>query len=167
MGVVKYALRRIRLQAWLLTKLWLISLLPSLIARQWAEPLNDGFLINPSRKHAYIILTPLNPSFIVKGYTLFVLFRLKNIDCGYSLEPPRRSGSNEFPQSMFWTGIWKISEFLFENFQVFLVVEFSIYFNRRVFVMFFRVLRSDCKRSWSGPPRSYYWFSFPLASDLH
>ena len=26
---------------------------------------------------------------------------LKNIDCGYSLEPPRRGGSNEYPQSMF------------------------------------------------------------------
>ena len=25
----------------------------------------------------------------------------KNIDCGYSLEPPRRRGSNEYPQSMF------------------------------------------------------------------
>ena len=25
----------------------------------------------------------------------------KNIDCGYSLEPPRRGGSNEYPQSMF------------------------------------------------------------------
>ena len=25
----------------------------------------------------------------------------QNIDCGYSLEPPRRGGSNEFPQSMF------------------------------------------------------------------
>ena len=24
-----------------------------------------------------------------------------NIDCGYSLEPPRRGGSNEYPQSMF------------------------------------------------------------------
>ena len=23
---------------------------------------------------------------------------LKNIDCGYSLEPPRRGGSNEYPQ---------------------------------------------------------------------
>ena len=39
------------------------------------------------------------------------IFRLKNsgifqisaqnIDCGYSLEPPRRGGSNEYPQSMF------------------------------------------------------------------
>ena len=25
----------------------------------------------------------------------------QNIDCGYSLEPPRRSGSNEYSQSMF------------------------------------------------------------------
>ena len=27
----------------------------------------------------------------------------QNIDCGYTLEPPRRGGgSNEYPQSMFW-----------------------------------------------------------------
>ena len=46
------------------------------------------------------------------------IFRLKNsdifnisaqnIDCGYSLEPPRRGGSNEYPQSMFWAEIRKI-----------------------------------------------------------
>ena len=28
----------------------------------------------------------------------------ENIDCGYSLEPPRRGGSNEYPQSMFLRG---------------------------------------------------------------
>ena len=27
----------------------------------------------------------------------------QNIDCGYSLEPPRWGGSNEHPQSMFLT----------------------------------------------------------------
>ena len=27
---------------------------------------------------------------------IFFLFLLKNIDCGYSLEPPRRGGSNEY-----------------------------------------------------------------------
>ena len=32
----------------------------------------------------------------------------QNIDCGYSLEPPHRGGSNEYPQSMFWTEIRKI-----------------------------------------------------------
>ena len=26
---------------------------------------------------------------------------VQNVDCGYSLEPPRRGGSNEYPQSMF------------------------------------------------------------------
>ena len=26
----------------------------------------------------------------------------QNIDCGHSLEPPRRGGSNEYPQSMFF-----------------------------------------------------------------
>ena len=38
---------------------------------------------------------------------IFFLYLLKNIDCGYSLEPPRRGGSNEYPQSMFWAEIWK------------------------------------------------------------
>ena len=32
---------------------------------------------------------------------IFFLFLLKNIDCGYSLEQPRRGGSNEYLQSMF------------------------------------------------------------------
>ena len=32
----------------------------------------------------------------------------QNIHCGYSLEPPRRGGSNEYPQSMFWAEIRKI-----------------------------------------------------------
>ena len=27
----------------------------------------------------------------------------QNIDCGYSLEPPHRGGSNEYPQSMFFS----------------------------------------------------------------
>ena len=25
------------------------------------------------------------------------------IDCGYTIEPPRRGGSNEYPQYMFWS----------------------------------------------------------------
>ena len=64
------------------------------------------------RKHTYIMLTPLKPHFyIVKlrfmvgggggGAHYFFLFLLKNIDCGYSLEPPQQGGSNEYPQSKF------------------------------------------------------------------
>ena len=33
----------------------------------------------------------------------------QNIDCGYSLEPPRRGGSNEYPQSTFLSRNKKIS----------------------------------------------------------
>ena len=32
----------------------------------------------------------------------------QNIDCGYSLEPPQRGGSNEYSQSMFLAEIRKI-----------------------------------------------------------
>ena len=49
---------------------------------------------------------PLEPHFYIAklglaGVNLFFLFLLQNIDCGYSLEPPRRGGSNVYPQSMF------------------------------------------------------------------
>ena len=39
------------------------------------------------------------------------IFRIsaRNIDCGYSLEPPQRGGSNEYQQSMFWAEIRKIT----------------------------------------------------------
>ena len=38
--------------------------------------------------------------FQIKNSDIFH-FSAQNIDCGYSLEPPRRGGSNEYPQSMF------------------------------------------------------------------
>ena len=49
---------------------------------------------------------PLEPHFYIeklgfKGVYLFFLFLLQNIDCGYSLEPPRLGGSNVYPQSIF------------------------------------------------------------------
>ena len=36
------------------------------------------------------------------NFDIFLIFA-QNIDCGYKLEPPRRGGSNEYPQSMFWS----------------------------------------------------------------
>ena len=47
------------------------------------------------------------------------LFLLKNIDCGYSLEPPRRGGSNGYPQPMFWANAWKLPEFFIWKFSFF------------------------------------------------
>ena len=35
-------------------------------------------------------------NFSDKKSLIFFTFLLKNIDCGYSLEPPRRGGSNEY-----------------------------------------------------------------------
>ena len=64
------------------------------------------------------------------------LFLLKNIDCGYALEPPRRGGSNEYPNLCFEQKCEKYQRFLSENLQ-FLEVKFSIYLNRHVFVMNF------------------------------
>ena len=87
---------------------------------------------------------PLKPHFyIVKlGFReVYIIFKslLKNNDCGYSLEPPRRGGSNEYPQSMFWAEIWKYQSFLSENFQ-FLEEKFSRYLHRHVFVMWRKYL---------------------------
>ena len=36
-----------------------------------------------------------------KKTLIFFIFLLKNKDCRYSLEPPRRGGSNDYPQFMF------------------------------------------------------------------
>ena len=83
-----------------------------------------------SRRHAYIILTPLKTHFqIVKlGFTgvhnIFLSFAFaKNIDYGYSLELLCWGSSSKYPQSifaeavltsthkLFWAEIWKFSVF--------------------------------------------------------
>ena len=46
-------------------------------------------------------LTPFSSKTrVYRGIHYFFLFLLKNIDCWHSLEPPRRRGSNEYPQSV-------------------------------------------------------------------
>ena len=48
------------------------------------------------------ILPPQNEKFPIKKTTkLYFFVSAQNIDCGYSLEPPQRGGSNEYPQSTF------------------------------------------------------------------
>ena len=65
---------------------------------------------DPFKPHFYIVKLGFTGVYIIflisaQKHRLWVLVRtastLKNIDCGYSLEPPRRGGSNEYPQSMF------------------------------------------------------------------
>ena len=93
------------------------------------------------------------------------LFLLKNIDCGYSLEPPRRGGSNVYPQSMFWAEIWRISEFLSEIFQ-FLKVNFSIYLNRHLFVMDYVCMVLPLFFSHTMPPCQSVSLSLSLSLSL-
>ena len=66
----------------------MLKRLPSL--RKLAHAINRDFL-------ALKILI-----FRLKKFDIFLIFA-QNIDCGYTLEPPRRGGSNEYPQSMFWS----------------------------------------------------------------
>ena len=75
---------------------------------------------------------PLKPHFyIVKlGFTgvyIIFLISVQNINCGHSLELPRRGGSNEYPQSMFWAETWKLSEFFIWKFSFFGAKIFSIF----------------------------------------
>ena len=69
----------------------------------WRQPVN-AHLSQPLRKHAYSniqkILAPKYEKIQIKNCDIFHI-SAQNIDCGYSLEPPRRGGSNEYPQSMF------------------------------------------------------------------
>ena len=58
------------------------------------------------RKHAYSYILKISPpkteSFQIKKSDFFY-FSGQNIGCGYTLEQPRRGGSNEYPQSMFFS----------------------------------------------------------------
>ena len=56
------------------------------------------------QKHAYSQILKISPpkteSFLDKNSDIFHI-SVQNIDCWYSLEPPRQGASNEYPQSMF------------------------------------------------------------------
>ena len=69
---------------------------------------SNSFLVNflTLRKLAHAIyrdfLSFKIENFPLKNFDIFLIFA-QNIDCRYTLEPPRRGSSNEYPQSMFWS----------------------------------------------------------------
>ena len=74
----------------------------------WSSISRD--LLESKRKHYVILPMQLTDifsralkmeNFQLKKFDIFLIFA-QNIDCGYTLEPPRLGGSNEYPQSMFW-----------------------------------------------------------------
>ena len=56
---------------------------------------NMLYNIDPLKPHLYIVKLGFT------GVYIIFLISAKNIDCEYSLEPPRRGGSNEYSQFMF------------------------------------------------------------------
>ena len=64
------------------------------------DPFSEGSL----GKHAYSnimkILPPKNEN-VQRKMLIFFHISAQNTDCGYSLEPPRRGDSTEYPKSLF------------------------------------------------------------------
>ena len=54
------------------------------------------YSFDPIKPHFCIVKT-----WVYRGIHYVFLFLLKNIDCGYWLEPARPGGFKEYPQSMF------------------------------------------------------------------
>ena len=57
---------------------------------------------NLPMQYTQIYLALKVENFQLKIFDIYLRFA-QNIDCGYTLEPPRRGGSNEYPQSMVWS----------------------------------------------------------------
>ena len=130
-AAVPFLFVRLQLYTWRLFCYYLFPISPSLVPREGCTSLLWHFLgiftyiffffffffgvpfkISPEETvciKCYIMKTRLyNLTPLKLGFTwVYIIFRilLKNIECGYSFEPPQRGGSNEYQQSMFWTGI--------------------------------------------------------------
>ena len=68
----------------------------------WYIPSTYGSYITKTCLFKYTenFTTKTNENFQIKNSDIFHI-SAQNIDCRYSLEPPRLGGSNEYPQSMF------------------------------------------------------------------
>ena len=86
------------------------------------------YRFDPLKLHFYTVKLEFT-----RVYVIFLITAQKH-RLWYSLEPLCLVGSNEYPQSMFEHQYEKYSIFSSENFH-FLVVKFSVYLNRHVYVM--------------------------------
>ena len=66
---------------------------------------------------------------------IFFLIFAQNIDCGYTLEPPRRGGSNEYPQSIFLSKDIENIKFFLVKFSIFTAEKNLCILHGQVFVM--------------------------------
>ena len=77
--------------------------------QSYLSAIHPYFTITKTRLFKYIEnFSSKTLNFQIKNCDIFHI-SAQNMDCGYSLEPPRRGGSNEYPQSMFWAEMIKIT----------------------------------------------------------
>ena len=79
-----------------------ITLCPPFQTVQVAETQVGMHYENTPMQYTKNFLVVKMKNFTGKNLIFFLIFA-QNIDCGYTLEPPRRGGSNEYPQSIFWS----------------------------------------------------------------
>ena len=114
------------------------------------------FIDIPLRKHAYSnilkILPPKNENFQIKNSDIFHI-SAQNIDCGYSLEPPHRGGSNEYPQSMFLNRNKKNNVYPFKPQFYYIKVELrgSELYNHVSMMLLYRFVKRALEGLISGP----------------
>ena len=75
--------------------LFMLSMLGKNFSRQYFITKTRLYNIDPLKPHFYIVKLGFT------GVYIIFLISAQNIYCGYSLEPSRQGGSNEYPQSMF------------------------------------------------------------------
>ena len=66
------------------------------------------------------------------GFFFILYIFAQSIHCGYTLEQPRRGGSNEYPQCTFWIENKKIR---YTSAYPSFAIESGVYITRHVFVM--------------------------------
>ena len=71
----------------------------------WKQNFYHHYENTPIKK--YENCTTKNWKFLDKNYDIFHI-SAQNVDCGYSLEPPRRGGSNEYHNLCFWAETRKV-----------------------------------------------------------
>ena len=98
-----------------------LHILSSLLVQPKWRPVRTMFIrvcLCYNTKTRLYSFDPLKPHFYtvklgLQRCTLIFVLQLKNIDCGYLLEPPK------FLQSMFWAEIWKLPDIFIRKFSFF------------------------------------------------
>ena len=95
-----YRAERVRVEYLMLVPGYLLIILhKSIFCRFWFETSPNHYKNMPIQIY-WNFYHQKNENLQIKNSDNFHI-SAQNIDCGYSLEPPRRGGSNEYPQSIF------------------------------------------------------------------